>query len=59
MLFYLYPNMNISYKTSSLNVEKLQGSNFAKFLHQALNTLDFIEGTLFIFISFVKDSHFI
>jgi len=45
--------MNISYKTSSLNVEKLQGSNCSKFLHQALNTLDFIEGTLFIFVSFV------
>ena len=42
--------MNISYKTSLLNVEKLQGLNCSKFLHQALNTLDFIEGILFIFI---------
>jgi len=46
--------MNISYKTSSLNEEKLQGSNCSKFLHQDLNTLDFIEGTLFIFVSFVS-----
>ena len=44
--------MNISYKISSLKVAKLQGSNFAKFLHQALNTLDFIEGILFFIFYF-------